>query len=197
MCAHRQNACKHGCLQALLPYFLFWTFLLLHQLTSRCEDRLGSLAPAVIFIAVRNKAISFHPLLNYFTLFDPLSLIYVPQTHYAEGDCIIRQGATGDTFYIISKGQVKCYALCSLHRWNEAFSKKRLWRTKCQRSFGECTMMVIIDFGAFMHCFPKFFFLFWSGRLKWQKRSQVKKSKQSSLSSLRDSGLEKKLCGGK
>lgn len=124
MCAHRQNACKHGCLQALLPYFLFWTFLLLHQLTSRCEDRLGSLAPAVIFIAVRNKAISFHPLLNYFTLFDPLSLIYVPQTHYAEGDCIIRQGATGDTFYIISKGQVKCYALCSLHRWNEAFSKK-------------------------------------------------------------------------
>uniref|UniRef100_A0A668ANB3 Cyclic nucleotide-binding domain-containing protein n=1 Tax=Myripristis murdjan TaxID=586833 RepID=A0A668ANB3_9TELE len=32
---------------------------------------------------------------------------FVPQTHYSEGDYIIRQGATGDTFYIISKGQVK------------------------------------------------------------------------------------------
>ncbi|XP_071338674.1 cGMP-dependent protein kinase 1 [Trachinotus anak] len=29
------------------------------------------------------------------------------ETHYSEGDYIIRQGATGDTFYIISKGQVK------------------------------------------------------------------------------------------
>ncbi|XP_056233301.1 cGMP-dependent protein kinase 1 [Seriola aureovittata] len=29
------------------------------------------------------------------------------ETHYNEGDYIIRQGATGDTFYIISKGQVK------------------------------------------------------------------------------------------
>uniref|UniRef100_A0A672IIE1 Cyclic nucleotide-binding domain-containing protein n=1 Tax=Salarias fasciatus TaxID=181472 RepID=A0A672IIE1_SALFA len=28
------------------------------------------------------------------------------QTHYLDGDYIIRQGATGDTFYIISKGQV-------------------------------------------------------------------------------------------
>ncbi|XP_033182046.1 cGMP-dependent protein kinase 1 isoform X2 [Anabas testudineus] len=29
------------------------------------------------------------------------------ETHYTDGDYIIRQGATGDTFYIISKGQVK------------------------------------------------------------------------------------------
>uniref|UniRef100_A0A673AYT6 Cyclic nucleotide-binding domain-containing protein n=1 Tax=Sphaeramia orbicularis TaxID=375764 RepID=A0A673AYT6_9TELE len=29
------------------------------------------------------------------------------ETHYTEGDYVIRQGATGDTFYIISKGQVK------------------------------------------------------------------------------------------
>ncbi|XP_040898400.1 cGMP-dependent protein kinase 1 isoform X1 [Toxotes jaculatrix] len=29
------------------------------------------------------------------------------ETYYTEGDYIIRQGATGDTFYIISKGQVK------------------------------------------------------------------------------------------
>uniref|UniRef100_A0A3B4WGH7 cGMP-dependent protein kinase 1-like n=1 Tax=Seriola lalandi dorsalis TaxID=1841481 RepID=A0A3B4WGH7_SERLL len=34
------------------------------------------------------------------------------ETHYNEGDYIIRQGATGDTFYIISKGQVKFCALC-------------------------------------------------------------------------------------
>ncbi|XP_024918238.1 cGMP-dependent protein kinase 1-like isoform X2 [Cynoglossus semilaevis] len=29
------------------------------------------------------------------------------ETHYSDGDYIIRQGATGDTFFIISKGQVK------------------------------------------------------------------------------------------
>ncbi|XP_018523812.1 cGMP-dependent protein kinase 1 isoform X1 [Lates calcarifer] len=29
------------------------------------------------------------------------------ETHYTEGDYIIQQGTTGDTFYIISKGQVK------------------------------------------------------------------------------------------
>uniref|UniRef100_A0A8C3AA31 Cyclic nucleotide-binding domain-containing protein n=1 Tax=Cyclopterus lumpus TaxID=8103 RepID=A0A8C3AA31_CYCLU len=29
------------------------------------------------------------------------------ETHYTEGDYIIRQGAAGDAFYIISKGQVK------------------------------------------------------------------------------------------
>uniref|UniRef100_A0A4W5LQB4 Cyclic nucleotide-binding domain-containing protein n=1 Tax=Hucho hucho TaxID=62062 RepID=A0A4W5LQB4_9TELE len=45
-----------------------------------------------------------------------LSLLYLAfslldlslsQTHYSEGDYIIRQGATGDTFFIISEGQVK------------------------------------------------------------------------------------------
>ncbi|XP_068167699.1 cGMP-dependent protein kinase 1 [Antennarius striatus] len=29
------------------------------------------------------------------------------EAHYTEGDCIVRQGATGDKFYIISKGQVR------------------------------------------------------------------------------------------
>ncbi|KAM6954438.1 cGMP-dependent protein kinase 1 [Aplochiton taeniatus] len=29
------------------------------------------------------------------------------ETHYVDGDYIVRQGATGDTFYIISEGQVK------------------------------------------------------------------------------------------
>lgn len=31
----------------------------------------------------------------------------LPQTHYSDGDYIIRQGATGDTFFIISEGQVR------------------------------------------------------------------------------------------
>ena len=30
----------------------------------------------------------------------------VSQTHYTESDYIIRQGATGDTFYVICEGQV-------------------------------------------------------------------------------------------
>lgn len=29
------------------------------------------------------------------------------QTHYSDCDYIIRQGATGDTFFIISEGQVR------------------------------------------------------------------------------------------
>lgn len=29
------------------------------------------------------------------------------ETHYQEGDYIVRQGARGDTFFIISKGQVR------------------------------------------------------------------------------------------
>uniref|UniRef100_A0A673AV25 cGMP-dependent protein kinase n=1 Tax=Sphaeramia orbicularis TaxID=375764 RepID=A0A673AV25_9TELE len=34
------------------------------------------------------------------------------ETHYTEGDYVIRQGATGDTFYIISKGQVNLFYGC-------------------------------------------------------------------------------------
>lgn len=29
------------------------------------------------------------------------------ETHYKQGDYIVRQGARGDTFFIISKGQVR------------------------------------------------------------------------------------------
>ncbi|GAA6094930.1 cGMP-dependent protein kinase 1a isoform X1 [Tachysurus ichikawai] len=32
--------------------------------------------------------------------------VFGNQTHYEEGDYIIRQGARGDTFFIISKGKV-------------------------------------------------------------------------------------------
>lgn len=74
------------------------------------------------------------------------AVLFVLQTHYSDGDFIIRQGATGDTFYIISKGQVKACALCPLHGWKTVSREKsfRSWSNKCQRSFTERS--VLIDF---------------------------------------------------
>lgn len=37
----------------------------------------------------------------------PLLSLSPLQTHYGDSDYIIRQGATGDTFFIISEGQVR------------------------------------------------------------------------------------------
>lgn len=105
-----------------LSIFLFSAVFVLHQLTSRCWGRIRINPPllaALIFISVGELLLFsvclFLLLLNYFPHFAPPSVIYVPQTHYTEGDYVIRQGAAGDTFYIISKGQVKFYALCLLH----------------------------------------------------------------------------------
>ncbi len=39
----------------------------------------------------------------------PLFLFLVSQTHYSDGEYIIRQGARGDTFFIISKGKVRSF----------------------------------------------------------------------------------------
>lgn len=39
-----------------------------------------------------------------------LALIFF-QTHYSDGEYIIRQGARGDTFFIISKGKVRLHIL--------------------------------------------------------------------------------------
>lgn len=52
---------------------------------------------------------AFSPPVLYFH-YAPMRFLCVPQMHYAEGDYIFRQGAAGDTFYIISKGQVKFFA---------------------------------------------------------------------------------------
>uniref|UniRef100_A0A7N9AVI0 cGMP-dependent protein kinase n=1 Tax=Mastacembelus armatus TaxID=205130 RepID=A0A7N9AVI0_9TELE len=76
--------------------------------------------------------------------------------HYTEGDYIIRQGATGDTFYIISKGQVKVtekkpgqeeqivLAKLSERQW---FGEKALWgedvRTVNVIAAGEVSCLVI------------------------------------------------------
>ncbi|XP_076587090.1 cGMP-dependent protein kinase 1 [Chaetodon auriga] len=78
------------------------------------------------------------------------------ETRYAEGDYIIRQGATGDTFYIISKGQVKVtekkpgheeqiiLSRLSERQW---FGEKALWgedvRTANVIAAGEVTCSVI------------------------------------------------------
>uniref|UniRef100_A0A3Q0R6M3 Protein kinase cGMP-dependent 1 n=1 Tax=Amphilophus citrinellus TaxID=61819 RepID=A0A3Q0R6M3_AMPCI len=68
------------------------------------------------------------------------------EMHYSDGDYIIRQGATGDTFYIISNGQVRFSALCSLHRSSEAFRGKDLQediRAVSVIAAGEVTCLVI------------------------------------------------------
>lgn len=78
------------------------------------------------------------------------------ETHYSDGDYIIRQGATGDTFYIISKGQVKVtekrpgqeeqvvLSKLSERQW---FGEKALWgediRAVSVIAAGEVTCLVI------------------------------------------------------
>ncbi|XP_034547972.1 cGMP-dependent protein kinase 1 isoform X2 [Notolabrus celidotus] len=78
------------------------------------------------------------------------------QTHYSDGEYIIRQGATGDTFYIISRGQVKVIEKKQGHdeqivlsqlcdgQW---FGEKALWgediRTVNVIASGEVTCLVI------------------------------------------------------
>ncbi|KAF7665661.1 hypothetical protein LDENG_00135990 [Lucifuga dentata] len=81
---------------------------------------------------------------------------FMEETHYCEGDYIIRQGATGDTFYIISKGQVKVtekkpghaehffLSKLSERQW---FGEEALWgeevRTVNVIAAGEVTCLVI------------------------------------------------------
>ncbi|XP_075895078.1 cGMP-dependent protein kinase 1 [Nelusetta ayraudi] len=80
----------------------------------------------------------------------------VEEMHYAEGDYIFRQGAAGDTFYIISKGQVKVMEKKAgqeeptvLSRLSERqwFGEKALWgediRTASVIAAGELTCLVI------------------------------------------------------
>jgi len=40
------------------------------------------------------------------TLFEPTNIFWRPQRRYEDGEYILRQGAVGDTFYILSKGNV-------------------------------------------------------------------------------------------
>ncbi|XP_067462995.1 cGMP-dependent protein kinase 1 isoform X7 [Thunnus thynnus] len=70
------------------------------------------------------------------------------ETHYTEGDYIIRQGAMGDTFYIISKGQVKVtekkpgheeLSKLSERQW---FGEKALWGLHKTFRDAECLYML-------------------------------------------------------
>ncbi|KAM4616835.1 cGMP-dependent protein kinase 1 [Polymixia lowei] len=78
------------------------------------------------------------------------------ETHYTEGDYIIQQGTTGDTFYIISKGQVKVTektsgseepVLLSKLSGGQWFGEKALWgddvRTVSVIAAGDVTCLVI------------------------------------------------------
>ncbi|KAK1892887.1 Long-chain-fatty-acid--CoA ligase 1 [Dissostichus eleginoides] len=78
------------------------------------------------------------------------------ETHYNEGDYIIRQGATGDTFYILTKGQVNVTEKKAGHEEQivlsklserEWFGEKALWgedvRTLDVVAAGEVTCLVI------------------------------------------------------
>lgn len=55
--------------------------------------------PAVILLFLTPVA--------HFPTYPPSLTCLSQQSRYSEGDYIIRQGATGDTFYIISSGQVR------------------------------------------------------------------------------------------
>ncbi|XP_049906886.1 cGMP-dependent protein kinase 1 isoform X1 [Epinephelus moara] len=78
------------------------------------------------------------------------------ETHYTEGDYVIRQGAAGDTFYIISKGQVKVtekkpghdeQIVLSKLAERQWFGEKALWgedvRTMNVIAAGDVTCLVI------------------------------------------------------
>ncbi|XP_047449119.1 cGMP-dependent protein kinase 1 [Mugil cephalus] len=78
------------------------------------------------------------------------------EARYADGDYIIRQGAAGDTFYIISKGQVKVTEKKPGHEEQtllfklserEWFGEKALWgediRTANVTAIGDVTCLVI------------------------------------------------------
>ncbi|CAN9513376.1 unnamed protein product [Ophioblennius macclurei] len=78
------------------------------------------------------------------------------ETHYLDGDYIIRQGATGDTFYIISKGQVTVtekrpghdeHTVLSKLSEGQWFGEKALWcediRTVNVIAAGDVTCLAI------------------------------------------------------
>ncbi|XP_068616853.1 cGMP-dependent protein kinase 1 [Brachionichthys hirsutus] len=78
------------------------------------------------------------------------------EVHYNEGDCIVQQGAAGDTFYIIAKGQVsvterkggqEVQIVVSKLSENQWFGEKALWGDEVQTAnvtaAGEVTCFTI------------------------------------------------------
>ncbi|XP_059193259.1 cGMP-dependent protein kinase 1 [Centropristis striata] len=116
----------------------------------------------------------------------------IEETHYSEGDYIIRQGATGDTFYIISKGQVKVTEKKPGHEEQTVLSKlserqwfgeKALWgedvRTVNVVAASEVTCLVI-DRETFKEII---------GELVFDCSHEVKQSHESKLESDKDPDL--------
>lgn len=68
-----------------------------------------------------------------------MHFLCVPQMRYAEGDYIFRQGAAGDTFYIISKGQVEFPRMGKM-----ALSKKYITGARCHDGANSLTSSLII-----------------------------------------------------
>jgi cGMP-dependent protein kinase 1 len=59
----------------------------------------------------------------------------VDEVSYTDGECIVRQGAKGDTFYIVAKGRVQITQ--SKSKWDTAVYVKHLERGD---SFGEAAL---------------------------------------------------------
>lgn len=182
LCVHTGGTRVNMIVYCCISYFRLSLFCISQQAGAGSRIRINpSSLPAVIFISVKRVGKRTRSLFIFFLndLFAPLSAIYVPQTHYTEGDYIIRQGATGDTFYIISKGQVKFF-LCSppaaQMKWGFQRKRFRLWRTKCQHRFRNCILTVIIDFGAFLHC-SLHHYLFFITPLLWICQVKVTEKK--------------------
>ncbi len=99
---------KHG-LQLWGLLFLFWccspeaACCLTEALSSWClEDDCDGATLWKLIQKGKNDTLIILSLL-------PLFLYLVSQTHYSDGEYIIRQGARGDTFFIISKGKVRSF----------------------------------------------------------------------------------------
>lgn len=41
------------------------------------------------------------------------------QVNYADGECIVRQGAKGDTFYIVAKGSWNCFLFVKIEHLSD------------------------------------------------------------------------------
>lgn len=80
-----------------------------------------------------------------------LAHLYFLQTHYENGEYIIRQGARGDTFFIISKGKVSSCDI--VFKANVIGSGCTLWERNTSRHyFSWIAKGVTIFHISFRHC---------------------------------------------
>lgn len=82
----------------------------------------------------------------------PLFLYLVSQTHYSDGEYIIRQGARGDTFFIISKGKVRSFPP----------QRANITKVVCMNNFWRKMyfLLSLLTLILFQPCVPVFIFYF-------------------------------------